>query len=102
VAHSFDGIKEIMGSEEDEAVSIFNTGAFNKLKPQLRAKFTQQTEAGDLVNTDTEVSYEDATEIIGSPLKRRNLTDTQKAIRDLKGYSPETLAAALREMGMVS
>lgn len=101
VAHSLAGIQEIMGTEEDEAVNIFNTGAYNKLKSQVRAKFVAVNDAGDLTNTEPEITADEAKDIIASPLKRRSLSDTQKAVRDLKGYSADTLMAALRELNMI-
>lgn len=97
--HSLAGISQVV-SDEEEAVSIFNKGAQQKITTKLRSYFTEANETGDLLHTD-ETTF-DATEFLAEPMKRRSMTDTQKAVKVLKGISAESLAEALRSMGIIS
>ena len=96
--HTFNGIKEVV-PDEDEAILIFCKGAMSKVITRTRAYFLEVNEAGDLVHAE-ETSY-DASEDLSEPMKRRALTDTQKAVKVLKGISPENLAEALKALGYV-
>lgn len=99
VANSVKGIQSLI-TDEDEIVNIFNKGAMSKITTRVRSYFTEVDEAGSLVHLE-ETAY-DATSDLAEPMKRRALSDTQKAVKVLKGISAEALAEALRSMGILS
>lgn len=102
VAHTYAGIQQIV-PEEDEAVNLFSAGAYNKLMSQLRAYFTQVTEAGDLVHgEETVYTSEQSAEVIATPLKRRSISESAKLVKLLQSSNSETLMKALRELGILS
>lgn len=94
---SIAGIKELV-KDEDEIVTIFNNGATSKVTTRLRSYFTEKNDAGEFVHTDEKTF--DASEFLSEPMKRKTLTDTQKAVKVLKGITPEALAEALKAMGI--
>jgi hypothetical protein len=96
--HTLAGIS-IAVPDEDEAISIFNKGAAQKLTTKLRAYFHETDEAGNLLHTD-ETSF-DASQFLAEPMKRRSMSDLQKAIRDIKGITPAVFAEALKAMGII-
>jgi hypothetical protein len=98
IATTIAGFSKII-ADEDEVVAIFNTGLDQRVTNKLRTYFLEQNEAGDFLHAD--VTTFDATEFAAEPLKRKSLSPEQKAVRDLKGYSAETLTAALKAMGIL-
>jgi len=102
VAHSAKGLSQIVDDEE-ELVNLANAGFYDKLVAALRAKYTQRDKDGNFINVESgeaSVDAEESKEIIATPFKRRALSDTQKAVKVLKGMSQADLAAALRQMGI--
>lgn len=98
VASTIAGISQIV-ADEDEAVSIFNKGAAQKSLTRLYSYFTEVDSAtGELVHAD-ETSF-DASEFVSEPLKRRNLSELQRAVRDLRKLDPGVMAEALKAMGI--
>lgn len=98
VANTLAGIQSLVPDEE-ELVTIFGKGAMSKITTRVRAYFTETNDAGELLHTD-EPSY-DATPDLAEPMKRRAMSDTQKAVKVLKGISAEALAEALKSMGIL-
>ncbi|HEY1646318.1 MAG TPA: hypothetical protein VGF75_08245 [Candidatus Saccharimonadales bacterium] len=99
VVHTAEGITQVI-TDSDEAASIFMQGANQKLKSQLRSKLTAVNEtSGDFESPQDTISYEECVEILSTPLQRRNLTETQKAMKAVKTFSPDVLAAVLKQMG---
>lgn len=98
IINKAEGIEQVV-SDSDEAASIFMAGAKLKLTPQLRNKLTAVDEAGDFTFSGDEISYDECVDILNTPLQRRNLTDSQKALKALNNFNPDTLAAVLASMG---
>ena len=98
-AQTIAGIQELV-TDPDEVVTIFNNGATSKVTTRLRSYFTEKNDAGEFVHVG-ETTF-DASEFLSEPMKRKTLTDTQKAVKVLKGVSPEALHQALRAMGIIS
>jgi len=97
-AQTIAGISQLV-KDEDEVVTIFNNGATSKVTTRLRSYFTEKNDAGEFVHVgETEF---DASEFLSEPMKRKTLTDTQKAVKVLKNISPEALAEALKAMGVI-
>lgn len=99
IIHTAEGILQVV-SDSDEAASIFMQGVNQKGKSQLRAKLTAVNETtGDFESPGDVISYEEYVEMLNTPLQRRNLTETQKAMKAVKSFSPDVLAAVLKQMG---
>lgn len=98
-ANTLAGIQQLVPDEE-ELVTIFGKGAMSKVTTRVRAYFTEVNDAGELLHTD-EPTY-DATSDLSEPMKRRAMSDTQKAVKVLKGISAEALAEALKALGIIA
>lgn len=100
VANTLAGVSTIV-SDEDEAVSIWNKGAKQKVLTRITSRFTEvDPVTGELVHAD-ETEY-DASDDIAEPLRRRNLTEGQKTKKFLESVSKTALTEALRAMGYIS
>lgn len=92
------GISKLV-KDEDEIVTIFNNGATSKVTTRLRSYFTEKNDAGEFVHVGE--SDFDASDFLSEPMKRKTLTDTQKAVKVLKNMPADALREALAQMGIV-
>lgn len=100
VAHTMSGLSQIV-TDEEELVNLANSGIYDKIVSQVRAKYTQRKE-GEFVYGEETIDATSAAEIASTPLKRRAMTETQKLLKVLKGASANDLSEVLRAMGILS
>jgi hypothetical protein len=99
VAHSIAGLSQVV-TDEEELVNLANNGIYDKVVAQLRSKYIQRKEGEFIYGADT-VSAEDVVEIASTPLKRRSISDSAKAVKVLSKLSQADLTAALKAMGLL-
>jgi hypothetical protein len=97
-ATSLTGLQKIV-PDEDELVLIGNNGIYSKCINRARATLLEQNTEGEFINVDT--TELDLQEDAATPMKRKNLSDTAKAYRDIKKLmvNPAAFAEALKLAG---
>ncbi len=97
------GIAQIV-TDGDELLAISNDGIYDKLKRQIKAKYTQRKDGEFIYGNDT-LSLADATDIINTPAKRRSQSEAQqmaKVLNDLRAKNPDMLMTLLKSAGILS